>query len=154
MYHKVPLNICPRQAGNKWHPDKGIACMDDLLHVFLLTIGKVTSLAHKRLTAAIVEIDERHPWDDSFQGKTHQLAISGEMVLGHKLTPPFTSQASPSWSFLHLNLVCPPTIPKLHTISCELCPCVAWDNLCTKSTHLINSILLTHAMQTMEAKYI
>jgi hypothetical protein len=81
MYHKVPFNICPCQAGNKWHPDEGIACRDGLLDLFLLTIGKVTSLAHKRLTAAIVEIDDSHSSDDSFQGKTHQLTISGEMVL-------------------------------------------------------------------------
>jgi hypothetical protein len=148
------LNICPRQAGNKWHPDEGIAYRDGLLDVFLLTIGKVTSLAHKWLTTAIVEIDDSHPWDDSFQGKTHQLTISGEMVLGNKLTPPFTTQVSPSWSFFHFNLVCPPAIPEVHTISCELCPCIAWDNQCTKSTHLINTILLTRAMQTMESKYI
>jgi hypothetical protein len=122
--------------------------------VFFLTIGKVTSQAHKQLTAAIVEIDVSHPWDDTIQGKTHQLTISGEMVLDNKLTSPFTSQASPSWSFLHLNLVCLPAIPELHTISCELCHCVAWDNLYTKSTHLINTILLTLVMQTMEAKYI
>jgi hypothetical protein len=148
-YRKVPLSIHPRQAGNKWHPDERIACRDDLLEVFILTIDKVTSLAHKRLTATIVEIDESYPWDDSFQVKTHQLTISGEKVLGNKLTPAFTSQASPSWSFLHLNLVCPPTIPELHTISCkviELCPCNAWDNMCTKCTHYINAVLLTHAM--------
>jgi hypothetical protein len=153
-YHKVPLNICPHQAGNKWHPNEGIACKDGLLDVFLLTIGKVTSLAHKWLTATIVDIDESHPWNDSFQGKTHQLTISGEMVPGNKLTPPFTSQASHSWFVLHLNLVRPPPILEVHTIPYELCPCVAWDNFCTKSTHLINTILLTHAMQTMESKYI
>jgi hypothetical protein len=39
----------------------GIACRDDLLEVFILTIGKVTSLAHKRLNATIVEIDEIYP---------------------------------------------------------------------------------------------
>jgi hypothetical protein len=75
-YHKVSLNICPRQPGTKCHPDEGIACRDDLLDVLFLTIGKVTSLAHKRLTAAIVEIDESHPWNDTFQGKntpTHHL---------------------------------------------------------------------------------
>jgi hypothetical protein len=66
LYHKVPLNICPRQPGNKWYLDEGIACRDDLLDVFFLTIGKVTSLAHKRLTAAIGEIDDSHPWDDTF----------------------------------------------------------------------------------------
>jgi hypothetical protein len=134
----LPLNIHPPQAGNKWHPDEGIACRDDLLEVFILTIGKVTSLFYKRLTATIVEIDDSYPWDDSFQGKTHQLAISDEMVSDNRLTPPFTSQANPSWSFLHLNLVCPPAIPKLHTISyemIELCPCVAWDNLCKNSTY-------------------
>jgi hypothetical protein len=29
--------------------------------VLILTIGKVTSLAHKRLTAIIVEIDDSYP---------------------------------------------------------------------------------------------
>jgi hypothetical protein len=53
MHHKVPLNIRPCQAVNKWHPDKGIAWEDDLLEVFILTIGKVISLADKRLTATI-----------------------------------------------------------------------------------------------------
>jgi hypothetical protein len=95
----LPLNIRPRQAGNKWHPDEGIAYKDNLLEVFILTIGKVTSLSYKRLTATIVEIDDSYPWDVSFQGKTHQLTISGEMVSDNKLTPPFTSQANPSWSF-------------------------------------------------------
>jgi hypothetical protein len=95
-YNKVPLNIRPRQAGNKWHLDEGIASRDDLLEVFILTIGKVTSLTHKRLTATIIEIDDSYPWDESFQGKTHQLTISGEMVPDNKLIPPFTSQANPS----------------------------------------------------------
>jgi hypothetical protein len=68
-YHKVPLNIHPRQAGNKWHPDERIACRDDLLELSILTIGKVISLAHKQLTATIVGIDDSYPWDDSFQVK-------------------------------------------------------------------------------------
>jgi hypothetical protein len=134
-YHKVPLNFYPHQAGNKWHPDEGIACRDGLLDVFFLTIGKVTSLAHKRLTDAIVEIDGIHPSDDSFQGKTHQLTISSEMVPGNKLTPLFTSQASPSWSFLHLNLVCPPTIPEVHTIPCD-CALSLHGTICTPKAHI------------------
>jgi hypothetical protein len=68
----------------------------------------------------MVEIDDSYPWDDSFQQKTHQLTISGEMVPGKKFMPPFTSQASPSWSFLHLTLVGQPAIAELHTISCEM----------------------------------
>jgi hypothetical protein len=96
MHHKVPLNIRPCQAVNKWHPDKGIAWEDDLLEVFILTIGKVISLADKRLTTTIFEIDDSYPRDGSFQGKQHQLTISGETVLGNEFSPPFTSQASPS----------------------------------------------------------
>jgi len=141
--HKVPLNIRSRQAGDKWHPDEGIAWRDDLLMVFILAIGKVASLGEKRSTT--VEINDSYPGYDSSQGKAHQLTISDEMVPSNELTPTFTSQVTPSWTFLHLNLVCPPTSLELHTISCEvieLRPCVAWDNLCTKSTHSINTLLL------------
>jgi hypothetical protein len=104
-------------VGEKWHPDEGIPWRDDLLEVFILTIGKVTSLDDNRLTSTIVEIDDSYPQDHSFKGNAHQLTISGEMVSGNELTPPFTSQASPSWPFFQLNLVCSPVSPKLHTIS-------------------------------------
>jgi hypothetical protein len=123
---------------DRWNHDKGIASMEDLVEVFILIICKATYLADKRLTATILEKNVIYLRDDSFQGKIHQLTIFGEMVPRSKLMPHFTSQAIPSWSFLELNLVCLPTIPELHTISCdviELLPLVAWDNLCIKSTH-------------------
>jgi ribosomal protein L27 len=53
------LNIRSRQAGDKWHPGEGIAWTDDLLKVFILTIGKVASLCDKQSTT--VEIDDSYP---------------------------------------------------------------------------------------------
>ena len=47
VYHKVPLNIRPCQAGDKWHPNEEIASRDDALEVFILTSGKFASLGDK-----------------------------------------------------------------------------------------------------------
>jgi hypothetical protein len=62
-YHKVPLNIRSPQAGDNRHPDEGIAWRDDLLGVFILTIGKVASLGDKKSTT--IEINDSYPGYDS-----------------------------------------------------------------------------------------